>query len=120
MAAWTLTWVTYEIKVNLSLALHCRIYYNCDLLFNWDGIHLHLVTANKILTNLLKVMLNLNHYLLISITLNMSPHHKWAYAHYSPHLLSDERLWAHSCYKPPTSEEQVPPEEDYYDEFDEI
>jgi hypothetical protein len=24
---------------------------NCDLLFNWVGIHLHLITANKILTN---------------------------------------------------------------------
>jgi hypothetical protein len=24
---------------------------NCDLLFNWVGIYLYLVTANKILTN---------------------------------------------------------------------
>jgi hypothetical protein len=24
---------------------------NCDILFNWVGIYLHLVTANKILTN---------------------------------------------------------------------
>jgi hypothetical protein len=49
----------------------------------------------------------------------MSPHLKWAHAHYSPHLLSDEHLWAHSCYNP-LGEEQVSPEEDYYDEFDEI
>jgi hypothetical protein len=34
---------------------------NCDLLFNWDRIHLYLVTANKILNNLLKAMLSLNH-----------------------------------------------------------
>jgi hypothetical protein len=24
---------------------------NCDLLFNWVGIYMYLVTANKILTN---------------------------------------------------------------------
>jgi hypothetical protein len=36
---------------------------NCDLLFNWDGTHLYLVTANKILTKLLKTMLSLNHLL---------------------------------------------------------
>jgi hypothetical protein len=47
----------------MSFALHCEIYYNCELLFNWDDIHLYLVTANKILTNLLKAMLSLNHYL---------------------------------------------------------
>jgi hypothetical protein len=51
----------------------------------------------------------------------MGPHRKWAHAHYFPHLLSDEHLWAHSCNKtPPTGEEQVPPEQDYYDEFDEV
>jgi hypothetical protein len=47
-----------------------------DLLFNWVGIYLYLVIANKILTNLLKAMLSLNHYLLISLTLHMSPHRK--------------------------------------------
>jgi hypothetical protein len=49
---------------------------NCDQLFNWVGIYLYLVIANKILTNLLKAMLSLNHYLLISLTLHMSPHRK--------------------------------------------
>jgi hypothetical protein len=34
---------------------------NCDLLFIWDGIYLYLVTANKILSNLLKATLSLNH-----------------------------------------------------------
>jgi hypothetical protein len=71
---------------------------NCDLLFNWVGIHLYLVTTNKILTNLLKAMLSLNHYLFISRTLHMSPHRKWAHARYSPHLLSDDRMRAHPCY----------------------
>jgi hypothetical protein len=64
-------------------------------------------------------MFSYNHYLLISVTLYMIPHRKWAHAHHSPHLLSDELLWAHSCDKPP-GEEKVPPEEDYYDEFDEV
>jgi hypothetical protein len=63
------------MKLNLICHLHCivGIIINCDLLFSWVGIHLYLVTANKILTNLLKVMLSLNHYLLISLTLHMSP-----------------------------------------------
>jgi hypothetical protein len=64
------------IKLNMSYALHCEIYYNCDLLFNWVGIHLYLVIANKILTNLLKEMLSLNHFLLIGLALHMSPHRK--------------------------------------------
>jgi hypothetical protein len=56
--------------------MHCEIYYNCYLLFYWDGIYLYLVPANEILTNILKVMLNFNHYLLISLTLHMSLHRK--------------------------------------------
>jgi hypothetical protein len=71
--------------------------------------------------NLLKAMLSYNHYFLIGLTLYMSPHSKWAHAHYFLHLLSDELLWAHSCNKTsPTGEEQVPPEEEYYDEFNEV
>jgi hypothetical protein len=33
--------------------MHCieGVITNCDLLFNWVGIHLYLVIANKILTN---------------------------------------------------------------------
>jgi hypothetical protein len=51
----------------------------------------------------------------------MSPHRKWAHALYSPHLLSDELLWAHPCDKTPTlGEEHVAQEEDYYEEFDEV
>jgi hypothetical protein len=58
--------------------MHCIVGFiiHYDQLFNWVGIHLYLVTANKILTNLLKAMLSLNHFLLISLTLHMSPHRK--------------------------------------------
>jgi hypothetical protein len=45
---------------------------NCDRFF-WDGIYLYLISANKILTNLLKAMLKFNHYSLINLTLYMSP-----------------------------------------------
>jgi hypothetical protein len=39
------------------------LFINFVLLFlSWFGIHLHLVTANKILTNLLKVVLSFNLY----------------------------------------------------------
>jgi hypothetical protein len=63
------------MELNITCHLHCigRFIINCDLLFNWVGIQLYLVTANKILTNLLKAMLNLNHYLLISLTVHMTP-----------------------------------------------
>jgi hypothetical protein len=51
------------MELNLTChLLHCIVeIINCDLLFNRDGIYLYLVTANKILTNLLKAMLSLNH-----------------------------------------------------------
>jgi hypothetical protein len=40
-----------ELKLTCH-SLHCIVeIINCDLLFNWDGIYLHLVMANKILTN---------------------------------------------------------------------
>jgi hypothetical protein len=67
----------------------------------WDGIYLYLETANKFIDH--------------PYTTHEAPR-KWAHAHYSPHLLSDEHMWAHSCDKP-LGEEQVPPEEDYYDEI---
>jgi hypothetical protein len=66
------------MESNLNYHLHCIVGYiiNCDQLFNWVDIYLHLVIANKILTNILKAMLSLNHYLLTSFTLHMSPHRK--------------------------------------------
>jgi hypothetical protein len=47
----TLTWLIYEIKLNLSYALHRGFIINFDLLFIWDDIYLYLVTANKTLIN---------------------------------------------------------------------
>jgi hypothetical protein len=54
------------MELNLTYHFHCITGFiiNCDKLFNWVGIYLHLVIANKILTNLLKAMLSLNHFLL--------------------------------------------------------
>jgi hypothetical protein len=51
------------MELNLICHLHCIVGFiiNCDQLFNWVGIHLYLVIANKNLTSLLKVMLSLNH-----------------------------------------------------------
>jgi hypothetical protein len=82
------------MKLNLICHLHCivRFNINCDQLINWDGIHLYLVTSNKILTNFLKAMLSLNHYLLISLTLHMSSTVS-GLMHIIPHnLLNDERM----------------------------
>jgi hypothetical protein len=41
------------MELNLICHLHCivGVIINCDLLLNWVGIYLYLVTANKILTN---------------------------------------------------------------------
>jgi hypothetical protein len=40
------------MELNLICHMHCivGVIINCDLLFNWVGIYLYLVTANKILT----------------------------------------------------------------------
>jgi hypothetical protein len=52
------------MNLNSICHLHCMgLFINFVLLFLlWFGIHLHLVTANKILTNLSKAMLSFNHY----------------------------------------------------------
>jgi hypothetical protein len=43
------------MELNLICYLHCIVGFiiNCDQLFNWIGIYLDLVIANKILINLL-------------------------------------------------------------------
>jgi hypothetical protein len=68
--------------------MHCiaGVIMDCDLLFNWVGIYLHLVTANKILTNS-KSNAQLEPSPLISLTLHMSSHLRWVHAHYSPQLV---------------------------------
>jgi hypothetical protein len=94
---------------------------NFVLLFlSWFGIHLHLVIANKILTNLLKVMLNFNPYCWLAL------HNTWTptigeVMHIIPHnLLSDEHVWAHPCCLTPPhkGEEHVVQEEQHNEEFD--
>jgi hypothetical protein len=101
--------------------MHCIVGFiiNCDVLFNWVGIHLYLVTANKILTNLLKSMLSRKTYLLKSLTLHMSPIVS-KLIHIIPHT-----CWAMNVCKltlaiTPHRWTSGTPEEDYYDEFDEI
>jgi hypothetical protein len=89
------------MKLNLTWhTLLCIVWFihYFDQLFNWVCIHLYLVIVNKTLTNLLKAMLSLNHFFLLSLTLHMSLQRKWAHVHYSSHLLSDEHMWAHPCY----------------------
>jgi hypothetical protein len=41
------------MELNLNYHMHCIVGFiiNCGQLFNWDGIYLYLVIANKILTN---------------------------------------------------------------------
>jgi hypothetical protein len=56
------------------------------LLFNWVGIYLYLVIANKILTNF-KSNAQLQPSSLVSLTLHLSSHHWRVHAHYSPQLV---------------------------------
>ena len=51
-----------EPKLNLSFAFAWDLLLILFYYLLWFGIHLHLVTANKILTNLLKAMLSYNPY----------------------------------------------------------
>ena len=51
----------WNLNSILSFALHEIIINFVLLLYLWFGIYLHLVTANKILTNYLKAMLSFNH-----------------------------------------------------------
>jgi hypothetical protein len=77
----------------------------------WFDIHLHLVTANKILTNLLKAMLSFNLYCWLALQIAWTP---------IPHnLLNNEHVWAHPCCLTlPTGEEQMVQEEPHNEEFD--
>ena len=68
-------------NLNLICHMHCmgliiNLFYYYLL---WFGIHLHLVTANKILTNLLKAMLSFNFYCWSALHF-MNSHLWWVYA----------------------------------------
>ena len=109
----------WNLNSILSFALHGFIINFVLLLYLWFGIYLHLVIANKILTNYLKAMLSFNpyHWLALHIT--------WTHTFVSlcplvPHnLLSYDHVWAHPCcLTPPTGEEQVVQEEPQGEEYD--
>jgi hypothetical protein len=81
------------------------LFINFVLLFLlWFGIHLHSVTANKILTNLLKAMLIFNPYCWSALHITWTPTFGSS-CHTIPHnLLSDEHVWAHPCCLTPPHE----------------
>jgi hypothetical protein len=92
---------------------------NFVLLFIMVWIYLHLVTANKILTNLLKAMLSFNPYCWSALHITWTPTFGEFMPYYSPQLVE---LW--SCVSSPllshtpTGEEQVVQEEPQNEEFD--
>jgi hypothetical protein len=70
---------------------------NFVLLLLCFGIYLHLVTANKNLTNLLKAMLSFNPYYWSALHITWTPTFG-EFMHIIPHnLLSYDLLWAHPC-----------------------
>jgi hypothetical protein len=89
------------------------------LLYLRFGIYLHLVTANKILTNYLKAMLSFEPLLLISLHITWTPTFGEFMSTGSPQHVE---LW--SCVSSlllshtPTGEEQVVQEEPQSEEFD--
>jgi hypothetical protein len=58
------------MELKLIYRFHCIVGFiiNRDQLFNWFGIYLHLIISNKILTKLLKAMLSLNLFSLVSLS----------------------------------------------------
>jgi hypothetical protein len=64
-------------------------------------------------------MLSFNHYLLISLALYMS-HTISELMHIIPHNCWAMNICEFTLAITPPGEEQVPSEEDYYDEFDEV
>jgi hypothetical protein len=84
-------------NLNSICYLHCmRLFINFVLLFLLRfGIYLHLVTANKNLTNLLKAMLSFNPYCWSALHITWTPTFG-EFMHIIPHnFLSDEHVWAH-------------------------
>jgi hypothetical protein len=64
----------WNLNSILSFALHGFIINFVLLLYLWFGIYLHLVIANKFLTNYLKAMLSFKPLSLISLTHHMNSH----------------------------------------------
>jgi hypothetical protein len=98
----------HQIIINFVLLLLLRF-----------GIYLHLVTANKILTNYLKAMLSFNRGCWLALHITWTP----IFGEFMPlvphNLLSYDNVWAHPCcLAPPIGEEQVVQEEPQSEEFD--
>jgi hypothetical protein len=76
-------------NLNSICHLHCMGFIiNFVLLYLlWFGIYLHLVTANKNLTNLLKAMLSLNPYCWLALHITWTPTFGEFMPHYSPQLV---------------------------------
>jgi hypothetical protein len=94
-------------NLNLICHLHCmRLFINFVLLLLLRfGIYLHLVTANKILTNWLKAMLNFNPCCWLALHITWTLNLWWVYAHWFPHnLLSYGHVWGHPCCLTPPQE----------------
>jgi hypothetical protein len=109
-----------ELKLNLSYALHGIIINFVLLCLLWFGIYLHLVTANKILTNLFKAMLNFDPYCWSALHIAWAPTFGEFVPYYSPQLVErwtcvSSPLLSHT---PPTGEEQVVQEEPQSERFD--
>jgi hypothetical protein len=77
-----------ELKLNLLFAFawdYLLILFYYYLL--WFGIHLYLVTANIILTNILKAMLSFNPYCWSALHFTWTPTFCEFMSHYSPQLV---------------------------------
>jgi hypothetical protein len=90
-------------NLNSICHLHCMgLFINFVLLFLLRfGIYLHLVTANKILTNYLKAMLSFNPCCWLALHITWTP----TFGEFMPlvphNLLSYDHVWAHPCYLTP-------------------
>jgi hypothetical protein len=96
-------------NLNSICHLHCiGLFINFVLLFLlWFGIYLHLVIANKNLTNLIKEMLSFNPYRWSALHITWTPTFGEFMPHFISHnLLSDEHVWAHPCCLTPPSHEK--------------
>ena len=77
----------WNLNSILSFALHGFVINFVLLLYLWFGIYLHLVTANKILTNLLKAMLSFNLYCSSALHITWTLTFGEIMPHHSPQLV---------------------------------
>jgi hypothetical protein len=93
-------------NLNSICHLYCMgLFINFVLLFLLRfGIYLHLVTANKILTNYLKAMLSFNPCCWLALHITWAP----TFGEFMPlvphNLLSYDHVWAHPCCLTPPQE----------------